>query len=215
MRCNIDYHGYYRVFISNFAEHVFATPYGSKKDFPYLYLSEPSKYGKYLRSVLAIWMVESHIDIQRVVPTSWKHSLAQGQISSDSDDDINIPRVVNSFEHDSHNNSKIAKIPTEATALKEKQCNTKTNSNSIMWYSCPICKQTFNVKSNRTRHIKNKHKDATNEINLLSKGDCLCLECGLRFYKITHLRDHLHASHGFSFAVEEKNHSSEAGIFSI
>ena len=38
----------------NFAEHVRATPYGSKKDFPYLYLSEPSKYGKYLRSVLAI-----------------------------------------------------------------------------------------------------------------------------------------------------------------
>ena len=63
----------------NFAEHVFATPYGSKNDFPHLHLSEPSKYGKYLRSVLAIWMVESHIDIQRVVPTSWKHSLAEGQ----------------------------------------------------------------------------------------------------------------------------------------
>ena len=65
-------------------------------------------------------MVESYIDIQRVVPTSWKHSLTQGQISSNSDEDINIPQVVNSFEHDSHNNSKIAKIPTEATALKEK-----------------------------------------------------------------------------------------------
>ena len=199
----------------NFAEHVFVTPYGSKKDFPYLYLSEPSKYGKYLRSVLAIWMVESHIDIQRVVPTSWKHSLAEVQISSDSDDDINIPRMVNSFQHDSYNNSENAKIPTETAALKEKQSNVKTNSNSITSYSCPTCKQAFNVKSNRTRHIKNKHKDATNKINLLSKGDCLCLECGLRFYKITHLRDHLHASHGFSFAVEEKNHSSEAGIFSI
>ena len=41
----------------NVAEHVFVTPYGSKNDFPYLYLSERSKYGKYLRSVLAIWMV--------------------------------------------------------------------------------------------------------------------------------------------------------------
>ena len=128
-------------------------------------------------------MAESHIGIERVVPTSWKHSLAEGQISSDSDDDINIPRVVNSFQHDSHNNSQNAKIPTEATALKEKQCNTKTNSNSITSYLCPICKQTFIVKSNRTRHIKNKHKDATNEINLLSKGDCLYLECSLRFYK--------------------------------
>ena len=109
----------------NFAEHVFVTPYGSKKVFPYLYLSEPSKYGKYLRSVLAIWMVESHIDIQLVVPTSWKHSLAEEQISSDSDDDIKIPRVVNSFQHDSYNDSENAKIPTETTALKEKQCNTK------------------------------------------------------------------------------------------
>ena len=123
--------------------------------------------------------------------------------------------MVSSFQHDSYKNSENAKIPTETTALKEKQTNTKTNSNAITPYAWPICKQTFNVKSNRTRHMKNKHKDATNEINLLSKGDCLCLEYGLRFYKITYLRDHLHASHGFSFAVEEKNHSSEAGIFLI
>ena len=63
--------------------------------------------------------------------------------------------------------------------------------------------------------MKNKYTNATNEIKLPSKGDCLYLERGLWFYKITHLRDHLHASHEFSFAVEEKNHSSEAGIFSI
>ena len=117
----------------NVAEHVFVTPYGSKKDFPYLYLSERSKYGKCLRSVLAIWMVESHIDIQRVVPTSWKHSLAEEQISSNSDDDINISRVVNSFQHDSYNNSENAKIPPETTGLK-KQFNIKTNSNSITSY---------------------------------------------------------------------------------
>ena len=48
--------------------------------------------------------------------------------------------------------------------------------------------------------MKNKHKDATNEIELLSKEDCLCLECGLRFYKITHLRDHLRGLYGFFFA---------------
>ena len=55
----------------SFAEHVFVTPYGSKKDFPYLHLSEPSKYGKYLWSVLALWIVESDIEIQRAVPRSW------------------------------------------------------------------------------------------------------------------------------------------------
>ena len=93
-------------------------------------------------------MVESHIDIQRVVPTSWKHSPVEGQISSDSDDDINILRVVNSFQHDSYNNFENVKITTETTALK-KQSNTKTHSNSIMSYSCPICKETFNGKSNR------------------------------------------------------------------
>ena len=98
----------------NFAEHVFVTPYGSKNDFSYLYLSEPLKYGKYLRSFVTIWMDGSYIDIQHVVPTSWKHSLAEGQISSNSDDDINIPRVVNSFQHDSYNNSENAKIPAKA-----------------------------------------------------------------------------------------------------
>ena len=118
----------------NVAEHVFVTPYGSKKDFPYLNLSEASKNRKYLRSVLAIWMAESHIDIQRVVPTSWKHSLAEGQISSESDDDINISRVVNSFQHDPYNNSGNAKTPAETTAFKEKQSNIKTNSNSITSY---------------------------------------------------------------------------------
>ena len=64
-------------------------------------------------------MVESHIDIQRVVPTSWKHSPVEGQISSDSDDDINILRVVNSFQHDSYNNFENVKITTETTALKK------------------------------------------------------------------------------------------------
>ena len=85
----------------NFAEHVFVTPYGSKNEFSYLYLSEPLKYGKHLRSFVTIWMDGSYIGIQHVVPTSWKHSVAEGKISSDSDDDINIPRVVNSFQHDS------------------------------------------------------------------------------------------------------------------
>ena len=66
----------------NFVEHVSVTLYGSKKNFPYLI------YGKYLRSFLPIWMVESHINIQRVVPTSWQHSLAEVQISSDPDHDI-------------------------------------------------------------------------------------------------------------------------------
>ena len=37
----------------------------------------------------------------------------------------------------------------------------------------------------------------------------------LTVYKITRLRDHLLASHRFSFAVDEKNHSSEAVNFSI
>ena len=85
----------------NFAEHVFVTPYGSKNEFSYLYLSEPLKYGKHLRSFVTIWMDGSYTGIQHVVPTSWKHSVAEGKISSDSDDDINIPRVVNSFQHDS------------------------------------------------------------------------------------------------------------------
>ena len=85
----------------NFAEDVFVTPYGSKNEFSYLYLSEPLKYGKHLPSFVTISMDGSYIGIQRVVPTSWKHSVAEGQISSDSDDDVNIPRVVNSFQHDS------------------------------------------------------------------------------------------------------------------
>ena len=37
----------------------------------------------------------------------------------------------------------------------------------------------------------------------------------LTLYKITRLRDHLLASQRFSFAVEERNHSSEAVNFSI
>ena len=45
--------------------------------------------------------------------------------------------------------------------------------------------------------------------------ETIYLECGLRFYKITHLRDHLHVSQGFSFAVEEKNYFSERGLLSI
>lgn len=54
---------------------------------PNLFLSTPTKYGKYLRLVLAIWMVNSYVDVSRIVPTVYLETGNIGDISSHFDEE--------------------------------------------------------------------------------------------------------------------------------
>ena len=59
-------------------------------DGPNLYLSKPTRVAKYLRSVLALWLVNGEIDIRYVLPTSYLESGSMEDVSSDSDSEEEI-----------------------------------------------------------------------------------------------------------------------------
>ena len=61
---------------------------------PNVYLTTPTKYAKYLRLVLAVWMAKETIDISRVVPSTFLEKGNMEEVSSDSDDDDSTPSPV-------------------------------------------------------------------------------------------------------------------------
>ena len=62
-----------------------------QKSTPYCFLSEPSKYNKYLRFVLMSWITEGAIKIEYITPQCQQDSTLEAE--SDSDDDCHLPRV--------------------------------------------------------------------------------------------------------------------------
>ena len=53
---------------------------------PNLYLSEPTRAAKWLRSVLAVWFVDGTVDIRYIIPTTFLQSSSMIDVSSDSDE---------------------------------------------------------------------------------------------------------------------------------
>ena len=203
----------------DFANFILSTEYLSRHNYPNLYLAQPTKYHKYLRSTLAVWMAESYINITYILPSSWRDGSKLNDVSSDSDSDEDIPRIEITDENSNGSDQKegkptslkipgIAKEQPTTKAEKTSAANLKPDS-----FDCPICYKNFNVKSNLARHIKRWHKDNTEVLNSMAKGACICLECGKRCFKISHLREHLTATHDFTFAIEKEDHQNEEGLF--
>ena len=68
---------------------------------------------------------------------------------------------------------------------------------------CPHCSETLQRRSNLIRHIKRKHKmEEDSLLKEVQTGNCVCLECGLRIWRIVELRKHLALKHGFRFDLE-------------
>ena len=66
---------------ADFANFMLLTEYLARHKYPYLYLAEPTKYNKYLRSTLAVWMTESYINITYIVPSSWRDGNTLNDVS--------------------------------------------------------------------------------------------------------------------------------------
>ena len=151
----------------DFANFILSTEYLARHNYPNLYLAEPTKYHKYLRSTLAVWMAESYINI---------NGNKLNDVSSDSDSDEDIPRI---NEYSNSSDQKESK-PTnfKKTGIVKEQLTTKAETSAEKLkpdsFDCPICYTNFNVKSNLNRHIKRKHKDNAEVLNSVAKGACIC-----------------------------------------
>jgi len=74
-----------------FAESLFISKDDSR--LPNSYLTEPTKYVKYMQLVLAIWMADNAVDIKYIVPLSFLANNNFEDVSSDSDEELLQPRV--------------------------------------------------------------------------------------------------------------------------
>jgi len=71
-------------------------------------------------------------------------------------------------------------------------------------HACKVCERTFSSPGNVSRHTKKEHPHYNN-----IRGNCVCLECGKRYYRIAMLREHLVTDHEFTFKYEENLHANE------
>ena len=117
------------------------TGFEDRRKYPYIYLCEPTKYHKYLRSVVMTWFANCFIDIQNVIAANW--ALAD---SSDSDGDEEVQRM----DEDQINKSSIQE---NVVKLEPDIVNSEPN--------CHIYKQkksikTFSIVQNVKKHSLEK-----------------------------------------------------------
>ena len=161
---------------------------------PYYFIQEPTKYNKYLRSVLIVWFMKNFIDVEYVVPRYWlfgdeNHDVEEQ--SSDSDSDIDVIRMEDPLDQ----------IKEEEPSKKMKLGKDKHGQ-----FACPSCPFTCSRSNNLKRHVQRKHPDLGLEEK--SKWKCFCYECKEKFFRISDMKDHLSIKHGYKFAKEKNVHNS-------
>ena len=81
--------------IAAFSDSLFhiLTSVSNTNTMPFLYLKEPTKYGKYLRQVLMAWIMSENICVENIIPLEYLADTVGLQYSapaSDSDDDFGV-----------------------------------------------------------------------------------------------------------------------------
>lgn len=183
---------------------------------PMFYLTQPTKYSKYLRSVLMAWLAEKKIDIDFVVTNDTNDD-------SDSDTDEEIARCLIVPEKEEE---PVASVKKEASSTEEKNAKVNTERAKIpiiksiktpqqnpekKSFQCPLCNQTCSRKAHLVRHMERFHKKEDQARMSLQTGRCLCLECGNKFRRIVDLRKHLSERHSFVFREETVEFNDRKG----
>ena len=154
--------------------HVLTSP--KSDDIPNLYITQPTKYNRYLRQVLMSWISNDNIEIKNVVPNRFIAGAdVTSDIASDSDDHKDIPCVDCVDSTPEH---------VDNQAIKSLS---KTDDGK---FHCNKCTSAFGRKNDLKRHLRKKHEE-----QVVNSGNCHCLECGQIFFTIEKLREHLTYNH--------------------
>ena len=153
---------------------------------PFVYFSEPTKYGKYLRTVLMSWIVDDEITVTHVAPTHFMDA-ADDSPASDSDDEPDVIQLPEGVV-----------IDEPSTSSPDKP----TKKDKAGRFPCPSCENTYGSKHDLKRHTERIHKTT------FSSGNCVCMQCGYRCFKIEKLREHLTVNHGVDMDVETSSFES-------
>ena len=183
---------------------------------PMLYLTQPTKYSKYLRSVLMAWLAEKKINIDYVVTSD-----TQEDSDSNTDEEIARCPIVPETEDEPVATVKKVSILTEKSSTEVKTERPKKpivinshkarHQNQQKSFQCPLCNQTCSRKAHLVCHMERFHKGEDHARRSLQTGRCLCLQCGNKFRRIVDLRKHLSERHSFVFREETVEFNDRKG----
>ena len=164
--------------IAAFSDSLFhiLTSVSNTNTVPFLYLKEPTKYGKYLRQVLMAWIMSGRICVENIIPLEYLADtvgLHDSAPASDSDDDF------------------------EVVTLKESTSTSDSVKKSIdNRFHCSICDSSYTRRNDLKKHMEKKHQQT------IYRGDSVCLQCDYRAVHIERLREHLSAVHSIPMDLE-------------
>ena len=144
---------------------------------PFLYLKEPTKYGKYLRQVMMAWIVSDNICVKNIIPLEYLDTSEGANTPvSDSDDDFEVATLSPSS---SVSNSMAPVI--------------KSADNR---FHCSLCKSSYTRRNDLKRHMEKFHQQT------IYQGDSVCLQCDFKAVHVEKLREHLSTEHGLKMEME-------------
>ena len=158
---------------------------------PFIYISQPTTYAKYIRQVLMSWISDDCINITHIIPncfleTPIADSELREYLASDSDDNGDEDNIETS-------------IPIKAQPLT-KNANISNIKREDGRFYCHLCNLGYGLRYDLKKHISLKHRQSYTSVT--DTGDCLCLECGHRCCKVENLREHLTTQHGIGMELE-------------
>ena len=165
-----------------FWEYILITKYLDRKGNPCQYLHEPTKFHRYLRTVVMTWFSNENIDIEMIIDNRW----ILGKIN----------KIISISDQENYENEKIGEknqVASEETIKKETVVIDKEN------LKCSERGEIFSTKSNLKRYFDRKHKGV--KFNNAQNGKGVCFQHGERDSIGFHV-----------FIYETKAHSTDAGL---
>ena len=143
---------------------AYLTTPGQCDSMPNLFISTLSQYSKYLQRVLMVWIGEGNIHPEHMVPSNFLRPYSKVDEHSDSDSDIDTPRVPLGDRRVEDEQEKVedgikVKDPEKCPDQKSRDRNEKQDKNEPVAgiHQCPECHYASPKVSNIKRHMQRKH----------------------------------------------------------
>ncbi len=184
----------------------------TSESLPTSYLTNPTRFSKYLRLVMGCWIARNEVKLSNIVPQYWHQDHnSKCQLLEDT--------TMNNYSGNDNGRDESGSVqatqeecthePSSASdKLDEKKDNTTPNNKEQ--HKCTTCGLLFSRKFTLKRHIAKMHPNLTDNY---SDGNCVCRTCGFKCHMIKTLQEHLAKEHSVVLEKETILLESRTGKF--